>query len=82
MFTAYHEYCSDMNYAYFQHTRILHLHEHVNNCRPQWPRGLMHELFSLDRGIVGSNPSQGMDVCVRLFCVYVVLCVGRGLATG
>jgi hypothetical protein len=26
-------------------------------------------------GIVGSNPTQGMDVCVRLFCVYV-LCVG------
>jgi hypothetical protein len=24
----------------------------------------------------------GMDVCVRLFCVCVVLCVGSGLATG
>jgi hypothetical protein len=23
-----------------------------------------------------------MDVCVRLFCVSVVLCVGSGLATG
>jgi hypothetical protein len=33
-------------------------------------------------GIVGSNPVQLMDVCVRLFCVYVVLCVGSGLATG
>jgi hypothetical protein len=33
-------------------------------------------------GIVGSNPSQGVDVCVRLLCVYVVLCVGSGLATG
>jgi hypothetical protein len=33
-------------------------------------------------GIVGSNPTQGMDVCVRLFCVCVVLCVGSGLATG
>jgi hypothetical protein len=34
-------------------------------------------------GIVGSNPTQGVDVCiVRLFCVCVVLCVGRGLATG
>jgi hypothetical protein len=29
-------------------------------------------------GIVGSNPTRGMDVCVRLFCV----CVGSGLATG
>jgi hypothetical protein len=33
-------------------------------------------------GIVGSKPTQGMDVCVRLFCAYVVLCVGSGLATG
>jgi hypothetical protein len=33
-------------------------------------------------GIVGSNPTQGMDVCVSLFYVYVVLCVGSGLATG
>jgi hypothetical protein len=32
-------------------------------------------------GIVGSNPTQGMVVCVRLFCVCAVLCVGRGLAT-
>jgi hypothetical protein len=29
-------------------------------------------------GTVGSNPTGGMDVCVRLFCV----CVGSGLATG
>jgi hypothetical protein len=33
-------------------------------------------------GIVGSNRTQGMDVCVRLLCVCVVLCVGSGLATG
>jgi hypothetical protein len=25
-------------------------------------------------GIMGSNPTQGMDVCLRLFCVCVVLC--------
>jgi hypothetical protein len=31
---------------------------------------------------VVSNPTRGMDVSVRLFCVYVVLCVGSGLATG
>jgi hypothetical protein len=30
-------------------------------------------------GIVGSNPTQGIDVCLRLFCVCVV---GSGLATG
>jgi hypothetical protein len=33
-------------------------------------------------GIMGSNPTWGIDVCVRLFCVCVVLCVGSGLATG
>jgi hypothetical protein len=33
-------------------------------------------------GIVGSNPSQVMDVCVRLFYVCAVLCAGSGLATG
>jgi hypothetical protein len=33
-------------------------------------------------GIMGWNPTRGMDVCVRLFCAYIVLCVGSGLATG
>jgi hypothetical protein len=28
--------------------------------------------------IVGLNPTQGMDICLRLFCV----CIGSGLATG
>jgi hypothetical protein len=32
--------------------------------------------------ILGSNPIRGMDVCVRLFSVCVVLCVGTGFATG
>jgi hypothetical protein len=32
-------------------------------------------------GIVGSKPTPGMDVCVSLFCVCVVLCVGSGLVT-
>jgi hypothetical protein len=31
--------------------------------------------------IVCSNSTQGMDVCVRLLSVCVVLCIGRGLAT-
>jgi hypothetical protein len=56
-------------------------YHHVNAEHGE--RALRHELSSLARsnaGIVGSNPTQGMDV--RLFCVHVVLCVGRGLATG
>jgi hypothetical protein len=36
----------------------------------------------LNTGIVGSNPTRGMDVCVLLFYVCVVLCVGSSLATG
>jgi hypothetical protein len=32
-------------------------------------------------GIAGSNPAEGMDVC--LLCLYVVLsCAGRGLCDG
>jgi hypothetical protein len=30
---------------------------------------------------VGSNLTPSMDVCVRLFCVRVVLCVSSGLAS-
>jgi hypothetical protein len=33
-------------------------------------------------GIVGSNPIRGKDVCLRFFCVCIVLCVRSGLATG
>jgi hypothetical protein len=37
-----------------------------------------------DAGIVGSNLTQCIDacVCMRLFCVCVVLCLCRGLVTG
>jgi hypothetical protein len=45
--------------------------------RSQWLRGLSHET-----GIVGSNPTRDTVFCVRLFCVFAVLCVGSGLATG
>jgi hypothetical protein len=33
-------------------------------------------------GIVGSNPTRGINVCARLFCVCVVLRAGSRLATG
>jgi hypothetical protein len=36
----------------------------------------------LNTGIVGSNPIPGMDLCLRLFCVCVVLCIGNDLARG
>jgi hypothetical protein len=34
-----------------------------------------------NNGIVGSNPTRGMDVCEHLFCLCVFPCVGSGLAT-
>jgi hypothetical protein len=40
-------------------------------------------VFALpNTGNMGSNPIQRKDVSVRLFCIYVVLCVGGGLAKG
>jgi hypothetical protein len=33
-------------------------------------------------GIMVSNPTRGMDVCVRLFCVNVFLCVGKQSCDG
>jgi hypothetical protein len=30
-----------------------------------------------DAGIVGSNPTEGMDVCLRLFCICVQVAVLR-----
>jgi hypothetical protein len=36
----------------------------------------------LNAGVVALNPTRGMDVFLRLFCVCVVLCVGSGLAMG
>jgi hypothetical protein len=40
------------------------------------------DIARLNAVIGGSNPTQGMDVCVCVFSVCVVLCVGSGLATG
>jgi hypothetical protein len=47
----------------------------AEKCRSQWPRGLAWSAFArLNTGIVGSNPARSMDVCLRLFCICVVLC--------
>jgi hypothetical protein len=52
---------------------------YVNLSRSQRPRGVRHEpSCPPNTGIVGSNPTQGMDFCVRFFCVCV-LCVGVGV---
>jgi hypothetical protein len=38
-------------------------------CRSQWPFARSKDV------IVGSNPTQGIDVYVCLFCVYVLSCM-------
>jgi hypothetical protein len=55
---------------------IVRKKEHVS--RPQWPRCLRHEMSLPVRtnGIVGSNPSQGIDVSLPF--VSVLSFVGRG----
>jgi hypothetical protein len=62
--------------------------ENNGQCRIIWPITVVtwSKAWTVsvrsNTGVVGSNPTQGMDVCVCLFCVCVVLCVGSGLATG
>jgi hypothetical protein len=48
---------------------------------PQWSKAWTVFTHS-NNGIVGSNPTQGMDVCVCVYSVCAVLCVGSSLATG
>jgi hypothetical protein len=45
-----------------------------NYSLPQWPRGRSHEMSS-NAGIVVSNPTQGMDVCVCVYSVFVLPCL-------
>jgi hypothetical protein len=65
----------------------VNLQSLVSLGRWQWPRDLRHELSSLDRTLgswlrIPLNHSKHGCVCMRLFCVCVVLCIGSGLATG
>jgi hypothetical protein len=49
----------------------------------QWLRGLRHEVFARSNSaVMDSNPSEGMDICGRVYPVYVVLYIGSALATG
>jgi hypothetical protein len=67
-----------------------HLHPAISvRQKPQTSSGVLTErsrewnlMFAAhsNAGIMGSNPTRGMDVCV--FIVFVWSCVGNGLATG
>jgi hypothetical protein len=67
---------------YLSGKEITRIYSYMYESRSQWPRGLSHVFVRTNIGIVSSNPTQGMDVCVRLFCVCVVLYVGSVLVTG
>jgi hypothetical protein len=43
------------------------------------PSKIRTDFTSSNSGIVGSNPTKDMDVCVRFLCVCVVLCIGISL---
>jgi hypothetical protein len=61
----------------------IHHSSYVRHCIT-WDAGLRHELFSLS-WMVGSwvrISFKSMGVCVWVYSVCVVLCVGSGLETG
>jgi hypothetical protein len=53
-------------------------------CRSRWLRGSKAWIVfnCSNTEIMGFNGTGGMDVCVRLFYVYVVLCVGSSFVMG
>jgi hypothetical protein len=72
----------DLRYTGRRHNRHFNINE--TSCL-HWLYLLTAASSGADhngRAVMGSNPTRGMDVCVCLFCVCVVLCVGSGLATG
>jgi hypothetical protein len=68
----------------------LHLHDAMKYSYQQISEPVTVAVLSkawtvfsrLSTGIVGSDPTWGMDVSVCLFCVCIVLCIGSGLETG
>jgi hypothetical protein len=68
-------------------TSVSPANSHSTDCstsRSQWLHGLRHEPSSPARTLGCGFESQSRHgcLCVRLFCVCVILCVGSGLATG
>jgi hypothetical protein len=65
---------------------FLHFPEGIEESVPATATALRRELSSLARtlGLWVRIPLKAwmFGVCMRLFCVCVVLCLGSGLATG
>jgi hypothetical protein len=68
--------CSLLWKPQVRHFARLFITVHGTPWPSRWPRGL-NRLARYNAGVLGSNPNQGMVVCV-----CAVLYVGSGLATG
>jgi hypothetical protein len=78
---------TNRTYIYVASSFSAYYSEHNHNVLylygAHWRKSIGRSVFARSNAwIVCSNPTRGMDVCVRLFYVCVVLCVGSGLATG
>jgi hypothetical protein len=66
---------------------VVCCHPHLRFCfqklgsrgRSQWPHGLSPWTFFArpNTGVLGSNTTWGMDVCVHLFCLCCSVCMWR-----
>jgi hypothetical protein len=65
------------------HTLLIYVWSLFNNSPTVAPRSMAWNVLArLKTGILSSNLTPGADICPHFFCVCVVLCVGRSLATG
>jgi hypothetical protein len=45
-------------------------------CQSRWPHDLRREVFSRSKAeIMCSNATQGMNICVRIYSVFMLSCV-------
>jgi hypothetical protein len=71
---------SPLDILHYLKNRELALVPHIG--LPQWRRRRSFTVFySSNTGIVCSNSTQGIDVCLH-FGVVALSCVGRGIASG
>jgi hypothetical protein len=68
-------------------TVYTHVYYKLSFYLAQWPITVAARskvwtvLAHSNTGIVGSNHTRGLDICVHLFYVFVVFCLGSGLVT-
>jgi hypothetical protein len=75
--------CGNVSYLLYVALDSRWISVHRWTLRSQWPRGLRHEMSSPARNLlswVGIPLKAWMSICV--YSVFVLSCVGNGLATG